>query len=304
MRVGIIGLSVHSADFTKLLNADTPGEGLRDCRVVAFFHPQGNADVEFPAEQLAEFSDTMAGHGVERLDSIEAVLDRVDAVMVLTNDGRPHLEQLMPVFNAAKPVFVDKPLAADWAGVVAIFDTAAKYGVPVFSSSALRYVKRTQDIRLGKVVGQVFGAETYGPAPLQASHVDLFWDGIHGVESLYTILGTGCEWVSCTHTPGCDVVVGRWRDGRVGMFRGLRQGKMGFGGTVYGSQGIADIGPFEGYGLLVAAIVEFFRTGKPPVTPEETLEIYAFMAAAEASKRRDGDRVGLGEINGKLRVES
>lgn len=296
IKIGIIGLSVHSADFTKLLNADTPGEGLGNCRVVAFFHPQGNADVEFSAEQLAGFSDTMASYGVERVDSVEAVLDRVEAAMVLTNDGRPHLEQLMPVFKAAKPVFVDKPLAADWAGVVAIFEKAAQYGAPIFSSSALRYVMHTQDIRQGKVVGQVFGAETHGPAPLQASHVDLFWDGVHGVESLYTILGTGCEWVSCTHTPGCDVVVGRWRDDRIGIFRGLRQGKMGFGGTVYGSQGIADVGPFEGYGLLVAAIAEFFRTGKPPVTPEETLEIYAFMAAAEESKRRGGIQVSLASM--------
>src|SRR5690606_14470116 len=114
------------------------------------------------------------------------------------------------------PVYVDKPLAADLAGVVAIFKASKKYGVPVFSSSALRYVKNAQDIRQGKIVGKVLGAETHGPAPLQASHVDLFWDGIHGVESLYTVMGTGCKWVTCAHTKGADVVTGTWLAERVG----------------------------------------------------------------------------------------
>jgi len=296
IRVGIIGFSVHSADFTKILNAKTAGNEFGGCSVVAIHHPEGNKDVEFSAERLADFRKVAVDHGVELVGSIKAVLERVDAVMVLTNDGRPHLEQLIPVFEAGKPVYVDKPLAADLAGVLAIFEASKKYGVPVFSSSALRYVKQAQEIGEGSVVGNVLGAETHGPAPLQASHVDLFWDGIHGVESLYTVMGTGCKWVTCAHTKGADVVTGTWLDERVGVFRGLRKGKIGFGGTAYGSDGIAAIGPFGGYGLLVAAIADFFRTRKAPVSREETVEIYTFMAAAEESKRRGGIPVQLASV--------
>ena len=42
------------------------------------------------------------------------------------------------------------------------------------------------------------------------------------------------------------------------------------------------------YRPLVVEIVKFFQTGKPPVSPEETLEIFAFMDAAQKSKEQGG----------------
>ena len=45
------------------------------------------------------------------------------------------------------------------------------------------------------------------------------------------------------------------------------------------------------YRPLVVEIVKFFQTGKPPVTPEETLEIFAFMDAAQKSKEQGGKPV-------------
>lgn len=295
IRIGIIGLSVHSADFTEILNAKTDRD-LLDCKVVAIYHPPGNEDVEFSREHLQKFSDTIKNQGVAFLDSIEAVLEKVDAVMLLTNDGRPHLEQVLPVLKAGKPVYIDKPLAENLPQVNAIFQASKQYSVPIFTSSALRYGKNIQDIRRGQVVGKVLGADAYSPAPLQPSHVDLFWDGIHGVETLYTVMGTGCQSVTCTHQDHADVAVGTWSGGRIGVFRGLREGKIGFGGTVYGADGIAAIGTFAGYRPLVVAIADFFRTGKSPISNAETIEIYTFMAAAEESRRKGGVPVELADI--------
>lgn len=303
IRVGIIGLSVHSADFTEILNSQKNEDEFMGCRVVAIYHPPGNEDVEFSPERLEKFSNTIKQHGVEFLESIDAVLKKSDAVMLLTNDGRPHLEQLLPILKSGKPVYIDKPLAENLSQVHAIFEASGQHGVPVFSSSALRYGD-IQKIRMGKVVGQVLGADAYSPAPLQASHVDLFWDGIHGVEILYTVMGTGCKSVTCTHHTDADVVVGTWSDGRIGVFRGLRKGKLGFGGTVYGSDGIAAIGSFSGYQPLVAAIAEFFRTGQVPVERDETIEIYTFMAAAEESRRRGGIIIDLSEVLAKVLVDT
>ena len=45
-----------------------------------------------------------------------------------------------------------------------------------------------------------------------------------------------------------------------------------------------------GYEPLLVEICKFFRTGKPPVTAEETLEIFAFMEAADESKRQGACR--------------
>jgi predicted dehydrogenase len=304
IKVGVIGLSVHSAAYTEIINSGASSPDFSGCRVVAIFHPKGNPDVEFTEKQLQSFTDTIKGQGVEFVGSIKEMVKKVDAVMLLTNDGRPHLKEIMPVLKAGKPVYVDKPLAASLSDVLAIFKVSNKYKVPMFSCSPLRYVKEALDIREGKVVGKVLGASTYGPAPLQKSHVDLFWDGIHAVESLYTVLGgTGCKTVSRTSTDDADVVVGNWEDGRIGVFRGIRKGRSGFGGTAFGEKGIASIGVFSGYRPLVVAIVSFFRSGKPPVSEEETIEIYAFMEAADESKRLGGIPVNLSEVLSRAQMK-
>lgn len=304
IKVGIIGLSVHSAAYTEIINSGASSPDFSGCRVVAIFHPKGNPDVEFSEKQLQSFTDTIKGQGVEFVGSIKEMVKKVDAVMLLTNDGRPHLKEIMPVLKAGKPVYVDKPLAASLSDVLAIFKVSKKYKVPMFSCSPLRYVKEALDIREGKVVGKVLGASTYGPAPLQKSHVDLFWDGIHAVESLYTVLGgTGCKTVSRTSTEDADVVVGNWENGRIGVFRGVRKGRSGFGGTAFGDKGIASIGVFSGYRPLVVAIVEFFRSGKAPVSDEETIEIYAFMEAADESKRLGGVPVNLSDVLSQAKMK-
>lgn len=299
IRVGVIGLSVHSAAYTEIINSGASSPEFSGCRVVAIFHPKGNPDVEFSDAQLQSFTDTIKGQGVEFVGSIKELVRKVDAVMLLTNDGRPHLTEIKPVLKAGKPVYVDKPLAATLPDVLAIFRASRKYGVPMFSCSPLRYVKEAQDIRNGNivVVGKVLGANTYGPAPIQKSHADLFWDGIHAVESLYTVLGgTGCKTVTRTFSNDADVVVGNWENGRIGVFRGVRKGRSGFGGTAFGEGGIASIGVFNGYRPLVVAIAEFFRSRKPPVSEEETIEIYAFMEAADESKRQGGIPVSLSDV--------
>ena len=106
-------------------------------------------------------------------------------------------------------------------------------------------------------------------------------------------MGTGCREVVRVHQPDTDIVVGTWEDGRLGSFRGLRSGRTGYGGNAFGETGISTIGPYEGYKGVVEAIVDFFRTGIPPVNAAETIEIFAFMEAADESKRNGGMPVKL-----------
>ena len=109
-------------------------------------------------------------------------------------------------------------------------------------------------------------------------------------------MGPGCESVVRSSTDDTDVVVGTWSDGRIGTFRGTRTGKGGYGGTAFGTKETRVIGPYQGYRPLVVEIVKFFRTGKPPIDASETLEIYAFMEAADESTRRGGSPVRLTEV--------
>ena len=98
--------------------------------------------------------------------------------------------------------------------------------------------------------------------------------------------------------------MGRWDNGQIGTFRGIRGGKQGFGGTAFGTEGIRAIGTFAGYRPLLVEIVKFFRTGTPPVTPEETIAIIAFMEAAEESKHRGGISVTIEEVMAAARASS
>ena len=242
--------------------------------------------------------------GVEIVDSIDELLEKVDVVMILSIDGRTHLEQARPVFAAGKPVFIDKPIAGSLAEAIEIFRLAKKHNVPCFTSSSLRFAKRTIDIRQDPELGELIGCDQYAPCSLEPHHPDFFWYGIHGVEPLFTIMGTGCVSVTRVHTEGTDVAVGVWNDGRIGTFRGIRQGQRGYGSTVFGTKGIVPGGAFDGYEPLIVEIVKFFKTGKPPVSEAETLEIFAFMEAADESKRQGGRPVALETVLKKAQQEA
>ena len=300
IRAGIIGLDTsHVLAFTKTLNTDPQKPEVMGVRVVAAY-PKGSPDIEGSVKRVPEYTEKVKAMGVEIVDSINALLDKVDVVFLETNDGRPHLEQLRPCLAAHKPTFIDKPIAGTLVDAIKIFDEAKKAGVPLFSSSSLRFGKLTQAVRGGSV-GKVKSAETFSPASLEKTHPDLFWYGIHGVESLFTAMGTGCQSVKRGKTAeGMIEVTGTWEGGRTGTFRENK----GYGGKANGDKGEAEIGKYDGYDVLLFEIVKFFRTGIAPVSPAETLEIYAFMEAADESKRRSGAEVTLKEVMDKARAEA
>lgn len=295
LRLGIIGLDTsHAIAFTKMFNDENAQGDVGRCQVVAAY-PKGSPDIESSVSRVPGYTQQMQELGIEIVDSIDALLERVDGVLLETNDGRPHLEQVRPVFAAGKPVFIDKPVAGSLSDAVQIFADAKRAGVPMFSSSSLRYSPSTQAIRQGEI-GKVLGCDAFSPCSLESTHPDLFWYGIHGVETLFTVMGPGCKSVVRSHTDGTDVVVGTWNDGRIGTFRGIRQGKGGYGGMAFGDQAIKTLGPYGGYGPLVEQIATFFCTGKSPIDERETLEIYAFMEAADQSKKQGGVPVDVEKV--------
>jgi predicted dehydrogenase len=303
LRAGLIGLDTsHVTAFTRLLN-DPNNEGdLAGVRVVAGF-PGGSKDIPDSYKRVDMFTQELRDkHGIEIVKSIEELLARVDVVLLESVDGRPHLEQVIPVLKAGKIVFIDKPIAGSLADALMIFELSKQYKVPVYSSSSLRYYPGIAGAKKSPQLGEVLGCTVYGPCTLEPHHPDLFWYGVHGVESLFTIMGTGCQSVVRTHTPGVDVVTGTWKDGRIGTFRGIRKGASGYGGLVFGTKGIVPVDSKGGsYKPLVQEIVKFFKTGQAPVSAEETIEIFAFMEAADECKRQNGAPVTLASALEKAR---
>jgi predicted dehydrogenase len=296
IRIGIIGLDTsHAPAFTELFNSSSPRQELFGFRVVAAY-PFGSSTIPSSMDRIPEYIERVKALGVELVDSIEDLLAKVDVVLLETNDGKPRLDQAGAVIKAQKPMFIDKPVAASLEDVVTIFQEAEHAGVPIFSSSSLRYQKNVYAVRYENKVGKVLACDAYSPAIREPSHTDLFWYGVHGVEILFTAMGPGCESVTRFSTLDEEVVVGIWNDGRIGTFRGMRNGKHDYGGIAFGSEGNLFFGPFEGYEPLAVQIATFFKTKRVPVDSKETLEIYAFMEAAEESKRSGGLSVNMLEI--------
>ncbi len=289
IRAGMIGLDTsHVTAFTKMLNDPKATGDLADISVVAAY-PGGSPDLPVSWDRVKGFTEKLRGMGVEIVDSIDELLDRVDVVLLMSVDGRPHLAQARPVIAAGKPLFIDKPMAASLADAMEIFRLAKEKGVPCFSSSSLRFGSEVQAARAGKTFGKVRSCTAWSPMHIEPHHPDLFWYGIHGVEILFTIMGPGCEEVTRVAP---ERVAGVWKDGRRGTF----VAKKGYGAAVEGDKGSGETGKYEGYAPLVVEMVKFFKTGKPPVSAEETLEIMAFMEAADESKRLDGAPVKIEDV--------
>lgn len=295
-RIGIIGLDTsHAIAFTKALFEDS--ERFKGYKVVAAY-PYGTKTIPSATSRIPEYTEKIKSFDVEIVGSIKSLLKKVDFVLLETNDGRLHLEQAQEVFQAKKPLFIDKPLAASYQDAAAIFALSQKHKVPFFSSSSLRYISGMEDILSGKY-GKVLGADVYSPAAIDPSHPDFFWYGIHAVEMLFTAMGTGCQSVSRTHTQDADILVGVWEDGRVGTVRGTRSGQAEFGGTIHCELATMKLGQFEGYSPLLDEIVRFFDHKTLSFDGAETLEICAFIEAADVSKLQQGSKVDLTTVTNK-----
>lgn len=296
LRIGLVGLDTsHALAFLGLFNEAEANEHVSGGRIVAAFKG-GSPEIEASRLRVDEFAQQAADiYGVKLYDNIEKLTHDVDAIMILSVDGRQHLEQFRQTLAGRKPVFIDKPLAGSLRDAVEIVQLARNTQTPCFSSSSFRYLPDSPLPRLG-TVGQITAAFSYGPAEREPHHPDLFWYGIHSVEALYAALGSGCQQVVRTISDHADVVTGLWANGCVGTLQGNRDSYKGHGITVIGTKGIITGGERHSYHPLAREIMQFFRTGISPVPLDVTLEIHNFMEAAEESKRSSGMPVALADV--------
>ena len=296
LRVGMIGLDTsHAVEFTRRLNDPKDSNYVSGARVVVAIMG-GSPDIPESRDRVAGYTKILREkYGVKIVDGIGPLLADSDVVMIESLDGRPHLGEVTPVIEAGKPVFVDKPTAGSLRDVLEIYRLAKDHNVPIYSGSSLRFYPILQRMKATDL-GNLKGADSCGPAELEPHHPDLFWYGIHATEALYTIMGPGCESVVCSSTKDTHVVTGVWKDGKVGTLRGIRNGPAPYRVTIFGSKGFLDERLTGDYTPFLREVVKFFQTGIAPVSPEETIEIYAFMEAADESRRAGGCPVKIADV--------
>lgn len=287
LRLGIVGTDTsHATAFTSVLNDPGHKFHIPGARVVAAYKG-GSDDIKESHERIEKYAEELrTKYNVEIVPDIATLLTKVDAVLLESVDGRTHLAQFREIAKAGKPVFIDKPLASTLEDARAIAKVAKENNVRWFSASSLRFSEGIPALRLEGLNGVV----AWGPGPMEEHHqLDLTWYGIHTVEILYTLMGQGCVEVTRTFAPDADVVTGKWRDGRLGTIR-VHRPYSTFGATAFSPKLIksSEKDFYSGYQGLLKEIVAFFQGGKAPVDEAETMEMFAFMDAAQRSRQAGG----------------
>ena len=294
LRAGMIGTDTsHVPAFAEILRSHPEWK----ITFVAAFKG-GSPDIPASANRVEGFARTAhEKFGVELVESIDALLAKVDVVLLTSVDGRSHLAQAAPVLKAGKRVFIDKPLAASLEDVHRIVQLARQTGTPFFSSSSTRFRPGVSRLSDNRDVGRVTKVQaTYALNRLEF-HPDLFYYGIHGVEALYAVMGTGCGAVSRRIERDADITTCTWQDGRIGIYHGtLKPAPHMPLLHVWRERVTTDIAGAGNYEEMLRAIAEFFHTGRVPFDVAETIEMFEFMTAADLSKERNGAAVPLVEV--------
>jgi len=291
IRVGIVDFDTsHVVQFTKRLNkVDIEEEQIVEGGQVVC-GCRGASEIT-EASRMDEYADALKGYGVPLVERPEDMLGQIDAVLVESQAGSAHLDRVRPFLEAGIPAFIDKPFAATVEQAKQMAELAEKNGVALFSSSSLRFALEVTDVKTREEeIGKVMGANAYSPASLHPGNPGLLHYGIHGVETLYGLMGPGCEAVWTVFTDGAEVTTGLWHDGRIGVMRGTREGAHSYGFTVWGEKQVhsATINAAYIYRELLKRIIKTFETGTPAVPMSETIEIMGFINAAERSAKNDG----------------
>jgi virulence factor len=292
IRLGILDFdSSHAVEFAKRLNHQgiDQDQWVEGASVVVGC--PGSSEIM--PERIPGYRKEIERMQIAIVEQPEAMLGKVDGMLIESQQGGVHWQRAKPFLEAGIPCFVDKPFACSYADARNMAKLAAARNLPIFSASSLRYAPELVHFVADARHGKIHGALAYGPGPLHDLNPGLFHYGIHAVEILYTLMGPGCERVSCTHEKDADVVVGHWRDGRVGTVRGMRAGKYEYGCMVFTETGVRPLALAARYIYreLLKQIVEMFTSRKAPLDIGVTLEIVSFIEAAN----RSGVNHGLSE---------
>jgi hypothetical protein len=291
IKLGLLDFDTsHCVEFTRRLNQkDTAQDQWVEGAQVVIGCP---GESKLSPERIPDHTEKIKKLGIPLVDKPADMIGKVDAMLIEAVDGSVHYERARPFLEAGLPCFIDKPFACSVADARKIIDLADKKKVPIFSSSSLRYAPELVEYAKDTKHGKILGAVAYGPAPLDEKNRNpgLFHYGIHAVEILYTLMGPGCQRVTCTTEKDVDVVTGQWKDGRLATVRGIRAGKSDYGAVAFAQDGVKPlaIGTKYIYRELLKQIVAMFETGKAPLDVSVTLEIVAFMESALKSGMNHG----------------
>ena len=231
----------------------------------------------------------------------EDVIGQVDAVVIATDDGNDHVRRARPFIEAGLPVFIDKPMATNIADLRQFAQWHAA-GKVMLSTSGMRYAP---EMRLTERQHTHLGDLRW-----ITSFTCKTWEryGIHALEAVEPLLGTGFLTVQAHNDAGGDVMHLTHGSG-VRLTIGAVHDAYGSFGAVhlYGTKGDLVLKLMDTYNAFrgqLVAFIDMLHTGTRPLPFDETVELMAVIIAGILSRDQGGAKIQVADILKELQSPS
>lgn len=292
LRLGVLGADgLHSAIIARYLNVGMA----RDPR----------ARVDFVYDEDPEASAALASAvGARAVSSPAEMTGVVDGVLVVNRYGDDHTRNWEEACDLGVPIFVDKPMAQDFAAAKWMTQVAESTGVRLFSASHFRL---TPELGAQGVFLPALAATVSGPRLTalvddeRRRHLHPSYYGIHVIEIGQAVMGPGVRSLRARRRRELDTVVLDYPDGRVGVVELINNLQLDWRVHVVDAYSF-HVRTFDvphapaQYHALVEAILDFMEHGVEIVPVADTLECLAILDAIELSVQRGGADVVLDEL--------
>jgi len=200
---------------------------------------------------------------IEDLASLQGTVEGV-AVLAPSNP-EAHVALVQKACLLKAPIYVDKTIAMTVDEVDQIFRMADSAGVPIFSSSALRFADELQPFREWNLSGALQQMQVYAGG---ASSVEYL---IHPLETLISTMGTEIREFDRRMTGLLGQIRMIYQDGRIGTVFMYPKSQSGFrvvAATADKTIHTEIVSPI--FKNLLTQMLAFFSTGREPVQRAET----------------------------------
>jgi hypothetical protein len=217
-------------------------------------------------------ADWCRNNNVQQAASIEELVEKCDSIVVLSPDNpEMHVSLSEIPLASGKPVYIDKTFALDVHSAAQMFDRAAKYHTPMYSTSALRYAVELAEYKgpgtLGKDIALV---AAHGPGQFGNY-------SIHQIEMVVMSIGLGAKRAICTVSGNSPMVTYDYGDGRRSVVHCMPWAGFGLEVLAQNGEGASLSIEKDFWPSFIDNLLAFFDTKQPAVPKEETLEAVAMV---------------------------
>jgi hypothetical protein len=284
-QITLIGTdSTHCLAFAKLLRQQSASwqitQAVRDSR----------SHLSISCRRVDDIEQQMQVAGIRIVDQLTPDIDALtDAYIIASVDASLHRSQFQTIRGFGKPVFIDKPIAYSSVDAAALFAMASDVGVPMFSSSSLRYSASVVAMKhqIEAQPKQQWQLTLTGPVTFEAGIPGFYWYGIHLVEALCTIFPEVFRVIDYQHLDDKKQVVVNLESAHCKcQIIGDTTGQQNFSGVATSATSRLTFAIEEDaeplYAYLLKQMIPFFESDIMPVSPGETQQVMALVEAINA----------------------